>query len=163
MIKPLQARFVIVSTLLLRFPSTTKGQDCPKLNSSSDLGNTTASSTVGLLADILAAVDGGANPSVQILEFNTVCLSQGILQDTYTSTSVVVRYRGGDGNESTVQVEYECSAGMWDLSNQLAIDTMPIANLTTPVKTTCALCRHSPQTAPGTEHCTGTFIIIIIK
>ena len=66
--------------------------DCSELQIS-DLGDTGAESQTGLLADTLRVLGGDStNCAVQILEFNTVCLSQGALKDTYTRTSVVVRW-----------------------------------------------------------------------
>ena len=144
---------VILLALLLSSPSATNGQDCPELQSS-DLGNTTAASTVGLLADTLMSVNMlAANPSVQILESNTVCLSQAPLKDTYTYTSVVVRYTA-DGNEATSQVEFKCFGGEWMTGS--AVESSPDAGLTTPVRIDCALC-FSPTVAASTEveHCIG--------
>ena len=155
----LQALVILLA--LLYSPSATNGQGCPELQSS-DLGGTTAASKVGLLADILMRFNGlAANPSVRILESNTVCLSQAPLRDRYLSTSVVVRYIA-DGTESTSQVEFTCTAGAWapDVSNgNVFIDNSPAATLTTPARADCFLCV-SPESAASlpaitTEHCLG--------
>ena len=147
----LQALVILLA--LLSSPSATNSQGCSELQNS-DLGDTTAASIVGLLADTLMSVNGlAANPSVQILESNTVCLSQASLKDTYTYTSVVVRYTA-DGNETTSQVEFMCSSGEWVTGT--VIETTPEASLTTPVRTDCVLC-FSPTIAASTavEHCIG--------
>ena len=108
--------FVLVA--LLSFLCAVNSQDCSELQIS-DLGNTTSESQTGLLADTLRVLGGDStNPAVQILEFNTVCLSQGALKDTYTRTSVVVRYTA-DGDEATSQVEYKCTDGMWEVPTQV--------------------------------------------
>ena len=130
-------------------------QDCSELQIS-DLGNTTSESQTGLLADTLRVLGGDStNRAVQILEFNTVCLSQGALKDTYTRTSVVVRYTA-DGVEATSQVEYQCIDGVWEIPNTgtPAIENSPIANLTTPVRTDCILCSSS-GIITDVEHCAG--------
>ena len=130
-------------------------QDCSELQIS-DLGDTTSESQTGLLADTLRVLGGDStNRAVQILEFNTVCLSQGALKDTYTRTSVVVRYTA-DGVEATSQVEYQCIDGVWEIPNTgtPTIDNSPIANLTTPVRTDCILCSSSGSIT-DVEHCAG--------
>ena len=144
--------------ILLALLSVTNGQlGCPELQSS-DLGDTTAESTVGLLADTLMSFNMlAANPSVQILESNSVCLSQGS-KDKYLSTSVVVRYTA-DGTESTSQVEYQCTDGAWAPDDTVFIDNSPAVTLTTPVRADCFLCV-SPESAASlpaitAEHCLG--------
>ena len=152
----LQALVILLA--LLSSPSATNGQGCPELQSS-DLGGTTAASKVGLLADILMRFNGlAANPSVRILESNTVCLSQAPLRDRYLSTSVVVRYTA-DGTESTSQVEFACTAGAWAPDGNVFIDSSPAVTLTTPARADCFLCV-SPESAASLpaitmEHCLG--------
>ena len=154
--------FSLLLLLMISLPLVANSQVCSELQSS-DLGDTTAASTVGLLADTLMSVNMLAeNPSVQILESNTVCLSQGSVKDTYTYVSVVVRYTA-DGNESTLQVSYMCSAGTWvSTFGTYVVENNPVANFTTPLRTDCILCI-DPAVAPATvvnlitevEHCTS--------
>ena len=132
------------------------GQDCPELQIG-DLGSTDTATSDGLLALTLVSLSSGQSPSVlvQILELNTVCLSQGALNETYTRTSVVVRYTA-DGVEATSQVEYQCTNGVWEIpsTGNPTIEDSPTATLTTPVRTDCILCSSSgPVTAA--EHCSG--------
>ena len=144
---------LVILFALLSSPSTTNGQDCPEIQNS-DLGDTTAASTVGLLADNIMSVDGLAtNPSIKILDSNSVCLSQAPLKDTYTYTSVVVRYEQ-DGTETISQHEFSCSNGQWN--GGTVIETNPTASLNSPVRTDCVLC-FSPAIAASTavEHCIG--------
>ena len=144
---------LVILLALLSSPSATNGQGCPELQSS-DLGDTTAASTVGLLADTLMSVNGlTANPSVQILESNTVCLSQAPLKDTYTYTSVVIRYTA-DGNEVTSQVEFKCIEGEWMTGS--TVESSPEATLTTALKTECILCFNPGEASTSIiEHCIG--------
>ena len=146
---------LVILLALLSSTSATNGQGCPELQSS-DLGDTTAASTVGLLADTLMSVNMlAANPSVQILESNTVCLSQGPLKDTYTYTSVVVRYTA-DGNEATSQVEFECIGGRGEWMTGSAVESSPEATLTTALKTECILCFNPGEASTSIiEHCIG--------
>ena len=137
------------------------GQDCPELQIG-DLGSTDTATSDGLLALTLVSLNGESTDIfVQVHELNTVCLSQGALKDTYTRTSVVVRYTA-DGVEATSQVEYQCTDGVWEIPNtgSPTIENSPIATLTTPVRTDCILCI-SPASAPTStiitpvEHCAG--------
>ena len=71
---------LILFALLLLLESSVNGQQvlgCAELQIG-DLGDSTPPSAQGLLATALARTESGnTNPSVQVLQFNTVCLSQG--------------------------------------------------------------------------------------
>lgn len=150
--------------IVLSSPSAIQGQfssagDCAELQSS-DLGNITTESQVGLLADTLRVVGrDGITPSVQILESNVVCLSQGSVKDTYSTVSVVVRYTA-DGIEYTSQVEYMCDGGVWGFSSLFpaVVNNSLVGTLTSPVRTDCILCTGSTIDIDITEveHCLGT-------
>ena len=158
------------NTLLLRFfwLSATlsllgaRGQttDCPLLQDS-QLGNTSALATEGLLAAALRAQSGDDNVSLQILEANTVCLGQGTVRDAYHSVSVVVRYREVNDTEQLVQVEYQCTNGEWGFGNESSVSTIPEGNVTTALRRDCSLCIEpdlSPDggmQASADEHCVG--------
>ena len=122
----------------------------------SDLGDSTAPSTQGLLATALAT--GNTNPSVQLLQFNTVCLSQGSVRDRYLSVSVVVRYRR-DGMEATAQVEFQCQNNeTWIFPVQFSAFLNPSVTLSTALRTDCVAC--IPQEdiylyVTIEEHCAG--------
>ena len=139
--------------------SCTNGQqvlDCAELQIG-DLGSSTAPSAQGLLATALARTEpGNTNPSVQVLQFNTVCLSQGSVRDRYSSVSVVVSYRR-DGMEATAQVEYLCQHGEWIFPMQFSASLNPNATLSTALRTDCLACSPPGNTFVVTpeEHCAG--------
>ena len=125
-----------------------------------DLGSSTAPSAQGLLATALARAEpGNTNPSVQVFQFNTVCLSQGSVKDRYTSVSVVVRYRK-DGMEDTAQVEYFCQNGEWIFPMQFSASLNPNVTLSTSLRTDCLTCQPQETTFNVTpeEHCAGTYV-----
>ena len=88
-----------------------------------------------------------------------MCLAQGQVRDRYRSISIVVRYMRDGVGEVIVQVEYQCTDGVWSFGDASSITTSPVATLSTPVKYTCILCIH-PSKATFTsisaaEHCIG--------
>lgn len=146
--------------LVLYTSSFVNGQDCPILLPS-DLGNTTAPSSIGLFPDIAVAA-GRSRPSVHILEINVVCLCQGILRDTFRHASFVVRYlRASDNMEIIEQVESSCSLGQWGLTSGFAplIEMNPVATLNTALRTDCILCIDPSLTtavvSDSATHCAG--------
>ena len=158
--EPKKLSMFMLTILVVQFLSPlSHGQDlesgCPELQAS-DLGSTSAFSTTGLLADT-----GDVNPSILILQSNTVCLAQSPVRDRYHQVSVVVMYlRASDSMQVTVQVEYECIAGVWGFGTP-SITFSPTADLTTVVRNDCISCI-GPATAPSLlvitdEHCVGTF------
>lgn len=140
--------------------SVVNGQDCLILQPS-DLGDTSAPSSVGLLAETLAAEFGTGPPSIQILEINPVCLAQGTMRDRYRSISIVVRYlRAADNMEVEVQVEYDCNnaSGQWRFNPTVAVTVNPEVTLATAVRTNCILCGNSRQVTTvelNENHCAG--------
>ena len=138
--------------LLLSLPvalGQTISADCPMLQDD-QLGNTSALSPEGLLPQALMAESGDADPlSILILETNTVCLGQGTVRDTYRSVSVIVSYMESNSTEVTVQVEYQCVNGSWDMPS---VTQDPMGDLTTALRTDCALCNVSGP-ASAEEHC----------
>ena len=116
-------------------------------------------STDMLVSTIAMAIGEASNPSIRILEINTVCLAQGAVRGRYRSTSVVVRYARENVGEVIAQVEYQCSNnGVWSFSSPV-VDTNPMATLTTALRSDCIICISpvSAQTVPvtDTEHCAG--------
>ena len=132
--------------------------DCSMLQTS-ELGDDTALSDTGLLADALNA-GGQATLTYQLLESKTVCLAQGTVRDTYRSTSLVVRYRDSLGVESTTQLHLQCIDGDWSTVNfgstDNAISTAD-GSLTTPVRRDCLVCVSPALPIPVStqEHCSG--------
>ena len=130
---------------------------CPELQIG-DLGDSTAPSAQGLLAIALAKAAGPENAtlSIQVLQFNTVCLSQGSVRDRYSSVSVVMRYRR-DGMEATAQAEYQCQNGEWMFPMQFRASLNSNATLSTALRTDCFFCDSPGNTFNITpvEHCAG--------
>ena len=154
----------LVFLVLLSFTVVGGGQydDCVMLQES-ELGNTTVVSNTGLLADALAASNQPGD-AYQLLEFNTVCLGQGSVRDTYRTTSLIVRFRDNEDNEWTMQLHYQCNRGVWNItadgfgSSANAV-TAAGGTLTTALRTDCFLCL-DPTLASGgqtsvEEHCIG--------
>ena len=141
--------------------------DCAMFQES-DLGNTTALSNGGLLADALALQTGDATLGYQLLEFNTVCLAQGSVQGAYRSTSLIAMYRDSGGTESTMQLHYQCRSGAWNTAADgfgTSVNAVTAAGgtLTTALRTDCYLCL-DPSLAPASqvsveEHCLGNEMI----
>ena len=156
----------VLLLLLVLFSSSVNGQysDCSMLQAS-ELGDNTTLSSTGLLADALNA-GGQATLTYQLLEFNTVCLAQGTVRDTYRSTSLVVRYRDSLGVESTTQLHLQCIDEDWSDLNFGSIDnaiSTTDSSLTTPTRRDCLLCI-SPAVAPIStlEHCFGKLRILYL-
>lgn len=153
-------KFLQAAAFLLFAVSVAYGQDCPELQDS-ELGSTNVPST-GLLASVIASVSGDASSSVQIYTANKVCLGQGTLRNMYRTVSIVVdlHLAGAVNPNMTVQVEFQCTSGMWGFGSQPSISYAPNATLATPVRTDCTICI-SPATAPDAvvispiEHCAG--------
>lgn len=151
-------------SLILLSAMNVNGQDCPMLQIS-DLGNTTAPSTAGLLADTIAAQTGVVDPFIRIIEVNVVCLGQGSVRDTYRTISLVVEYFSETSrNVSTVQVDYQCvSSGGWGFAGPGALNANPTATLTTVLRRDCVLCIDptapvdTPSLATPDEHCVGKY------
>ncbi len=155
---------IVVFLLVIVYSSQIKGQtgsDCPMVETS-DLGNTTGTSSTGLLAtSFLSEAADGTAPSVQLLEFNTVCLTQGSRSGFYSFTSIVARYMNSDGTEATVQVDYQCIANAWSqtiLGSSGVVTTSPNATLATTPRNDCGACA-SPSTFPSDaiNHCVGNY------
>ena len=148
---------------LLLSGSEVNGQysDCFMLQAS-ELGDNTTLSGTGLLAEALNAASQ-TDLTYQVLDFNTVCLAQGTVRDTYRSTSLVVMYRPSVGDESTMQLHLQCIAGAWSELNfgsaDNAISTAD-GSLTTPTRRDCLVCASPalPITVTTEEHCSGKSI-----
>ena len=152
---------LLVISLLVILVTGASGQfsDCAMLQKS-ELGDTTALSNTGLLADALAVQTGDGTVNYQLLEYNTVCLGQGTVRDTYRSISLVVRHLNSGGTEATQQLDLQCINGNWDIDNfEILASSIAAADgtLTTAVRRDCFACI-SPTLA-GTqpfsteEHC----------
>ncbi len=146
--------------LVLLCPPTVRGQgeDCPMLLES-ELGDTTAVTGTGLLADALS-LSGDAGSIVQLLQFNIVCLAQGTVRDTYRSLSLIAEYRDAGGTVATIQLHLQCVGGTWSTRNfgssSAAASTPTNGTLTTTLRTDCFLCLNPSQGGPeGAHHCLG--------
>ena len=155
-----RARLLLMVLCLSSLVPVVPGQilisQCAMLQES-QLGNTTALSTEGLLAEALVISGGDADlPSVQILDHNFVCLAQGRVRDTFRSVSVVVKYKKSDDVELEVQIDFRCTEEEWVVNtNAVGVTHNPEANLTTPLRTDCFFCSSDPlhfDFSP-TEHC----------
>ena len=155
---------ILTALALLASSSRVRAQfdDCSALQES-ELGNTTALSTSGLLADALAFQSGEANLALQVLEYNTVCLGQGTSRDSYRSTALVVRYLQAGESEVISQLHLQCIAGTWSTNNfgssQNAL-TDADGTLSTSLRTDCFLCLEPDSAPPGQQfsmehHCLG--------
>ena len=125
--------------------------DCPLFNES-NLGNTDAPSTTGLVGGAFRAVSGDPSPvNVQVHTSRIVCLASGRTRDTYRRVSVVVNYTctGAPsectGNPILSQFEFECVAGpRWTASvggsAANIITTPPNGTLSTTLRTDCGVC-----------------------
>ena len=125
--------------------------DCPRLNVS-DLGNTDALSTTGLIESAFKAVSGDPSViNVQVHGSRIVCLSSGRTRDMYSGVSVVVNYTctGAPsectGNPTLSQFEFECATGpTWTASvggsASNIITTPPNGTLSTTLRTDCGVC-----------------------
>lgn len=136
--------------------SSVSGQLCTQL-AAADLGDTGATSDVGLLADSLAVMDPvtmlPVNPMVQVIAVSTVCLGGQGARDMYLSTSVVAHYLDGTTMlEATAQLELECAAGVWVLGVAPSVAPVTIAALTTTLRTDCITCA---ATGDPASHCVG--------
>jgi hypothetical protein len=149
--------FLAYSTLLLLPGRFINGQDCPIVEKS-DLGSTSTPSSVGLLPDTLAAA--GLSNSIQIIDFNIVCLVQAQMKNEYTSISVIVRYfRDLDSMVADVQVEFQCSMGQWSAGNNVRMD--PIATLNSTIALNCILCFEEGTIGSlvvDDNHCAGELV-----
>lgn len=163
---------VLALALLLTSP-TVGGQfaDCLMLQES-ELGDSTTLTSSGLLADALAPPDE-AEPSsseqpdlkYQLLRYNTVCLGQGTVQNTYRSMSLVVRYLDSLDAQYTIQLHLQCVNGTWSTANfGSSVDAVTVAdgNLTTPLRRDCLLCvspsanlSQADLLISAEEHCLG--------
>lgn len=144
-----------VVTLLLTIRAGSA--NCPLLTLS-DLGSNEMFTSMGLVSAVLPD-----NQPVQIVDFNIVCLSSGMLRDTYSSASVVISYMCAGGtctgrNPGTVtdQFVFSCNGDVWG-GNFSNVITDPIADLTTPLETSCSGCRTVPEISDGVTLCICKF------
>ena len=158
------SKWLKVIFLLLLATATANGQysDCSMLEAS-ELGDNSTLSDTGLLVDALNA-RSQATLTYQLLEFNTVCLAQGTIKDTYRSTSLVVRYRDSNNAESTGQLHLQCFNGDWSEvsfgGSDNAISTAD-GSLTTPTRRDCLVCASPAFPIPVStqEHCAGKLLL----
>ena len=133
-------------------------EDCAMLQGS-DLGDITIPTTAGLLA--LALSGGDQLPSVQLQEFNIVCLAQGTVRDRYRSLSLIASYTRSTTPRTTetTQLHLQCVAGAWSTSNfgdiDAAASTPTGGTLTTTLRNDCLLCVDQSLNGQATmdEHC----------
>ncbi len=151
----------------------------------SDLGSTSAPSDLPAIITT-AATAGDSSPSVQLFEFNTVCLAVGVERDMYRFASVVAEFScsgavppgssldcdSSGTTNYTAQFDLECNTGAWILnastifgSNASNVFQPADANLTTALRKDCSFCIDPVRsTAFGgvditaDSHCSGMFI-----
>lgn len=150
---------IVQALCFLAFLAAVSGQsnDCLMLQQS-ELGDNTTLSGSGLLAEALSV--GGQNSMNQLLQYNTVCLGQGTVRDTYTSTSLIVRYMDSRSQEMTMQLHLQCVTGSWDINYIIggADNALTAAggSFNTPLRTDCLLCLApgvGGLTTSAEEHC----------
>lgn len=159
----LKAHSLILLVLCIS-ASGQNGLNCAELELS-DLGDTTDLSSTGLLADTLISNSGESGIMIRVIQPNIVCLSQGDFRDTYRTVSVIVEYCSATENMTIiVQVEYQCTGGVWGFGSQPSLISNPTGTLTTAQRTDCFL-GIDPAMAPVTvtltqdEHCAGNSYI----
>ena len=154
----MELRFIAVRLILiLGLSGFARAQvaNCLPL-SETDLGTANAPSTTGLVGAAFQAVSGEPSMhmpvSVQVHASNIVCLSSGLIRNTYRGVSVVVNYTctGAPsectGNPTLSQFEFECVANpvRWaasvDGSASNIITTPPDGSLSTTPRTDCIVC-----------------------
>lgn len=170
-IQSTQAMAVLFSLLCLTLALANRqavAQSCNRITAS-DLGNETAPSSDGLIAEILgAATPPSPRPEVQLLRYNLVCEAAASSENRFRQVSVVAEYML---NDSTIvsQFEFGCrlvivggSESEWEIMVSGGIDntvtTPPSAMLNTTVRRDCAQClspMRSGTTHNNTEHCLG--------
>ena len=143
--------YMVILIVALTAVSVSCQIDCPRFNVS-DLGNTDAQSTTGLIQDALHAVSGDPSViNVQLHGSRIVCLKSGRTRDTYSGVSVVANYTcTGTPSECTrnptlSQFEFECVTGpTWAASvggsASNIITTPPNGTLSTILRTDCGVC-----------------------
>ena len=146
--------YIVVLIVALTVVPVSCQIDCPRFNVS-DLGNTNALITGGLIQDALHAVSGDPSViNVQLHGSHIVCLRNGRARDTYSGVSVVVNYTctGSSrsectGNPTLSQFEFECVTAnpvRWAPSvggsASDIITTPPNGTLSTTLRTDCGVC-----------------------
>ncbi len=151
---------VSLALVFLQIPAV-RG-DCPMLQES-ELGDTNAVTAAGLMAEALSFATGEARPTVQLLQYNILCLAQGTGRDTYRSLSLIAEYYRESGDTVDIkQLHLQCVGGNWSTVNfgtrSTAISTPTNSTLTTTLRTDCFLCLNPLQGGPeGAHHCQGEF------
>ena len=160
---------LLAFVLLLLRSSPGRGQfdNCPMVEQS-EIGDTSAPTGSGLLAEALAFTTSNQAPTVQLLQVNVVCLAQGSVNGTYRSTSLIATYREAGGIEGITQLHLQCIAGVWSTMNfgsgATAASVPTGGSLTTALRTDCFLCS-SPSLggSPSAEqHCIGNVLYIFV-
>lgn len=146
---PVKIALALVTTCYLLH--TIGAQNCPMLTLS-DLGSNQTFSSMGLVSTLLL------DNQVQIIDFNIVCLSSGVLRDTYSTASVVISYmcEGGVCAERvpgvlTDQFVFLCNGDVWGNSVNLIMN--PSASLSTPLDTSCSECTADPEISDPVTLC----------
>ena len=169
----LHVRTMSTSSIVFAFhfmvllPSTL-AQSCNRITAG-DLGSSSAPSSEGLVAEILALEEQQPDLQVQILRYNLVCESIADRPDRFRFLSVVVEYLR---NGSTIQSQFEFSCGeimpgvsMWKImvsgSTEDTVTTPPDAALNTTLRRDCHQClspQRSGSSANNPEHCLGNIV-----
>ena len=117
-----------------------------------------------IIVDVIRAGDNSQIPTVNVLDFNPVCLAYSQERDRYRFVSVVVEYTctGNVRCPSGIVVEQfdsQCNGGAWSHIVQGDVDNTrtenPTADLSTTTREDCFLCA-SPATATGSDLTTDT-------
>ena len=149
----------IYLTFLWQCISSQTTTDCPIIQAN-NLGSTTSSTTSGLIVTALGFVLGDTG-TVQLVDYNVVCLAQGSMRDQYRMVSVIASYLF-NGVMSLNQFHFQCIVNSWSINvlenfdNSITMSTL-VGTLSTPVKRDCRLCTDSTTTFSAAEHCASKF------
>jgi len=155
----------VVAFLFFVYLSCARGQ-CPLIQGS-ELGRNDAASTEGLISEafVVQSGDNPTRPSVLLFGYNIVCLATGGTRGTYSFVSVVANFSCTgpqsecNGEPLLSQIEFGCPASQWSPNIEGSTDnirTTPAdGNLSTPVRTDCAICISPARSsiANNENHC----------
>ena len=140
----------VLMLLLIAFLSAdiAWGQDQCSLIQASELNG-----TGGLIASSFLIGENQDEPSIQLFEYQIVCLASGSARGTYRFTSVIANYscngvlcQGGSSGDFQFisQFEFRCVGGQWTFSSlEVALRTDApdvVGSLSTSLRRDCSLC-----------------------
>ena len=151
---------LVLGLCLNGFITPVCGQSCTKLTAE-DLGNSTAPTANGLIAERLAD-DTPYSVEVQLVQYNLVCEATAGMRGRYRHVSVVAEYYLNDSLTMS-QFEFSCASGdVWGIvvsgSSENTVTTPPDATLNSTLRRDCFLClspRRAGNNNNNSEHCSG--------